>query len=308
MKPLPLLPIIALLSCSAPIPYAPRPLYICEVESDRKEDLASLTPVSSTKVMLEQKVLELFFPSNSYLIPTEEEAKIKDYIQSLPAGTDITIEGYADYRGDFMYNKELSLQRVESIDNLIQQERPELETYKAVYGESKSIQGTTNETKLQNDRKVRLTAPASVIQQGLDNAISLVYLIDQSKSMADKIAPKKTKWSEIQKYAFPQNAHLYTFSTERRTCYNRLANEKPLGRTPLFLSMYNLIDFMEPDQSLTVLTDGDDTEGGKTPREIITFARKKNIDISIIGLGLYDNKSQLEQIALNTGGSIYLSK
>ncbi len=307
MKSLSIFPIIALLSCSAPIPYAPRPLYICEVESDRS-NLASLTAVASPKITIEQKVLELFFPSNSYTLTAEDEAKIKEYIQSLPSGTDITIEGYADYRGDFMYNKELSLQRVESIDNLIQQERPELETYKAVYGESKAVQGTVNEIKLQQDRKVCLTAPASVIKQGLDNAVSIFYLIDQSKSMGEKISPRKTKWSEIQNYTFPPDSYLYTFSTERRACYNHLANEKPLGRTPLFLSMYNLLDFMEPNQSMTVLTDGDDTEGGKNPKEIIAAAQKKNIDISIIGLGLYDNQSQLEQIALSTGGSIYLSK
>ncbi|MBN1447030.1 MAG: VWA domain-containing protein [Bacteroidetes bacterium] len=58
-------------------------------------------------------------------------------------------------------------------------------------------------------------------------------------------------------------------------------------------------------RAVIVLTDGGDNSSTRTPSEIISLANKNNIKVFTIGLGSSVNATELEMIALLTGGKYY---
>jgi len=306
MKPT-TLPLLVLLSCSAHQYYDNA--YICEVKVERKQEQSV---ASTSQTVLERKkevkVLELYFPSGSAILSDEDYTKLEEYANSLPEKTSMLIEGYADYRGSFQINKEISGKRVGNVASILEVLGYDFQLHKVALGEKKATQNTEDEEKLQKDRKVRLVAPAEVITQGLDTMLAATYLLDQSRSMNERSTNVKRKWEEVQQYQFPQGSEVYTFSTEGRVCGGLIGLEKPRGSTPLYVSMYNVLTKMKENSALTVLTDGEDNQGGRSVEEIVYLAHHKNITVSIIGVGLYHNQSQLEFITTETGGKFYLSE
>lgn len=305
-----ILPLLALLSCSANQYYDNS--YLCEVQVERRDDLQ----VATTKKVIEQKkevrVLELYFPSGSSTLSDEDYAKLEEYADSLPENTSMLIEGYADYRGSFEVNKNISGKRVDYITTILGVLGYDFQMQKVALGEKKATQDTDNPETLQKDRKVKLVAPAEVITEGLDTmlaetSLAETYLLDQSRSMNEMDVNGKRKWQQVQQYRFPQESEVYTFSTEGRVCGGSIGLEKPKGSTPLYVSMYTVLAKMKENSALTVLTDGEDNQGGRSVEEIVSLAYHKNIAVSIIGLGLYHNQSKLEFIAIQTGGKFYFS-
>lgn len=63
------------------------------------------------------------------------------------------------------------------------------------------------------------------------------------------------------------------------------------GGTPLYYSAYGLVDYVDKNainksnKALILFTDGDDTNGGRTPTQIIEYANSKNVQIFTVGLG-----------------------
>ncbi|MCP9767084.1 VWA domain-containing protein [Lacihabitans sp. LS3-19] len=92
-----------------------------------------------------------------------------------------------------------------------------------------------------------------------------------------------------------------------RSTLNILANSEG-GGTPLYISTFDLTELLSTmttieNKALIVFTDGGDTNGGKTPDQIIQLAKEKNIQIYTVGLGGgLNNLDVLSKIAYETGG------
>ena len=80
------------------------------------------------------------------------------------------------------------------------------------------------------------------------------------------------------------------------------------GGTPLYYSTFEMVNYLADNakgenKALIVFTDGEDTEGYKTPQEIINNAKSKNIKVFTVGLGSsLSNLDILSKIATETGG------
>lgn len=85
------------------------------------------------------------------------------------------------------------------------------------------------------------------------------------------------------------------------------------GGTPLYISIYNLLNFTKQNsknsnKAIVVFTDGDDTQGGVLISRLIADAKALGIEVFTIGLGDLVDQDVLAEIALGTGGAVMLAK
>jgi Ca-activated chloride channel homolog len=77
------------------------------------------------------------------------------------------------------------------------------------------------------------------------------------------------------------------------------------GGTPLWMAAFDSVDLASAatgNKVALVLTDGGDTEGGKTPEEVINNAKAKGVRVFMIGLGSSLDDSEMQQVAAGTNG------
>lgn len=79
------------------------------------------------------------------------------------------------------------------------------------------------------------------------------------------------------------------------------------GNTPLYKSTYSMVDYTSKNapnanKAVVVFTDGKDNDGGRTPDDIIKFAKQQQVKVFMIGLKDTDIPT-LAYIANQTGGA-----
>lgn len=109
----------------------------------------------------------------------------------------------------------------------------------------------------------------------------------------------------------PYDITYWTSFTHDGTSYNTtidyLAN-KIGGGTPLYKAIEAMTQFTADsaktaNKALIVFTDGDDTDGGYTVSDVISYANSKNVRIFTVGLGSSISSSAIGKIANATGGA-----
>lgn len=293
--------------------------YLCEVKVEGREatpqaslikrmpvapKLSDLLQPLHRKNDWEKGILTIYFTTDSWTLYQNDLLDIREYAIILPAKTNLILEGYADLRGPEGHNLMLGKERAAAVEKILRQYNLSLKTSSVSYGESKPTTKATDFSSLQVNRRVKIVPNQSVIARGLDLLVSDYYLIDQSESMKELSETGNSKWEEVQKYSFPSGTKTHTFTTIRRNCGGNLSQEYPQGSTPLFSSLYELLEKMEPNKSVTVLTDGCNNEGTATSTDVLRRAKEKNIAISFLAL-VPCIPGQLEQIARETGGKMY---
>jgi outer membrane protein OmpA-like peptidoglycan-associated protein len=271
-------------------------------------DKLDSAPRRHKKNTLDDSVLSVYFTTNDWTLWGNDYNDIAGFANSLLPETQVVVEGHADYRGTENWNKDLGRNRADGVAEVLKRNNTSLDVTTFSYGEARATQEEPDFATMQAERKARIVPHKGVIKWVLDQVPSDVYLIDQSGSMGENISQGRTKWQGVQEYGFVKEAQVYTFSSLDRACGGHVKHEFPNGGTPLLKSLYNLLERMEDGKSLTVLTDGYDTEGGRTPEEILELARKKDVSLSVVGLGVTysDHKATLRKLAMETGGKFYL--
>ncbi len=284
---------------------------LCDVVAGSQSEPAN----SATKTSrLTSNGINIYFDTDVSQLSQKAKSGLSDFLKKIPAGASFIDEGYADSRGSAEYNIALSQRRADSVAEAIKNVFPKARVMMAAYGEGKSNQSTSDAKLLAEDRKVRVITNQGIIARGLDMLPSDVYLIDESGSMLDSAGPssKKTKWQEVQSYNFPDDAKVFTFTSYERPCGGPLSKEKPdrRGITPLFYEMIRLLERTESNKSITVLTDGADSNIlGRFERvkRIKELAHQKHITVSFLGIGLDKNyEGRLRDISRTTGGNVYM--
>jgi len=174
------------------------------------------------------------------------------------------------------------------------------------YGEAKPTSQGHDKRAWRQNRRVVVRIEQSTIEAALANLPGDVYLLDASSSM-DEFG----KWRAVARYNFGKGKALYAFST----CFSdqghvrsiRTASEvSPCGSTPLWQAMDYVVR-RHPGKKITVLTDGEDTQGGVTPGSIIVEANRSHTPISIgeVEVVRPDVRTTLENVARSTGGKPY---
>jgi len=288
--------------------------YLCEVvgntpPSDAAEPIPkkypapaiSQAPRNHLRNAYDGKNLTVHFLTNSWALYDNDKHDIRAYLKSLPDGTNFVLEGYADFRGSIEDNLTLSENRADGVSDFLRMNGIS-RTSNTAYGEKGAQPKGTNIRRLGTDRRVRIIPGETVISRGLAQLPADSYLLDQSSSMSG------SKWHEVQNYRFPRNSKIYTFTSESRTCGTNIIDESPMGNTPLYVSLAELIGKTEKSRKITALTDGMNNMGG-SPQEIIRVANDRGIQVSFIGLDLpREAELELAEIATKTNGKVYLSK
>jgi len=260
-------------------------------------------------------VLTVYFTTDHATFNDNDTADLESYLKVLPDKTHVLVEGYADRRGTDEHNALLSQQRAQAISDYVKKLNPSLETELYSFGEGHPAVEGKGFKAYQANRRVRIIPQNNegVITTGLNTLRpSDYYLLDRTGSM-DEIpwvggGNRQSKWREVQAYNFPQGAKLYTFTSINAldgcngTDLDRLV---PAGQTPLFVSLYSLLEQMEEGKSVTVLTDGMNNVGNVGDAEIIQRAKAKKITLSFLALPPCD-KDRLTYLAKETGGDTYL--
>jgi outer membrane protein OmpA-like peptidoglycan-associated protein len=256
---------------------------------------------------LEGKTLEIYFPFDESTISENDLKDIAAYLQGFQGKLEeFTVEGYACSMGGENINLGLSEKRANAVTRILQG-KTRVPVHEAAYGEKKA-NGSDDQEVIQYDRKVRIVPNATPIQAGLDLLPSDHYLVDQSSSMGGNIG-NGTKWSAVQKYKFPRDSSVYTFTSSPRTCGDDLAHSHPMGGTPLYQALHELVGHAEKGESITVLSDGMHTGSTSiSPYQIIQAAKAKDLQINVLGLGL-DGQAEkvMKNIANGTGGAVYMA-
>ena len=253
--------------------------------------------------------LEIYFPFDESTISENDLNDIRAYLQGFKGNLEeLTVEGYACSMGGENINLGLSEKRADAVARVLRDNvNRNIPLHQAAYGEKKS-NGSEDQEVIQYDRKVRIVPNATPIQAGLDLLPSDHYLVDQSSSMAGAMG-RTTKWNAVQKYRFPRDSSVYTFTSSPRTCGEDLAHSRPMGGTPLYQALHELVGKAKHGESITVLSDGQHT--GSTaisPYNIIRAAKAKDLQINVLGLGLNGHAERvMKDIANGTGGAVYMA-
>lgn len=268
------------------------------------KDLAEAHP----KNKIETGNLVLYFGSNSWTLKRNDKQDIRALLHTLESGTPLLLEGYADHRGPDDWNMELSQNRAQGIEAMIQGGWPgKYSTQITAYGESKATQRGKDSRSTQQDRVVRIIPGQSPIARGLDLLTADYYLIDSSGSMNEPLPDGRSKWEEVATYRFPAGPQVYTFGSGSPAV--PLARISPNGDTPLYRSLHDLISQAKSGKAITVLSDGEDTQGGYTPEQLAQQAKQKQLSLSFVGIGLLpDTQHTLTTMAQQTGGKVYLAR
>lgn len=216
----------------------------------------------------------------------------------------ITLEGFADPRGDEEANRLLTDRRISGVEQYLAHRLPDAQITSVSFGENQS-EGYENprnlEERLANRPHRRVTvSTGNAISRGFDVSPSDIYLIDQSGSMNEQLTTGTSKWDAIQSYRFPQDSEVYTFG-EIRDCGGELSTEIPSGGTPLYTSLERMIR-ENPGESITLLTDGYDDSQLPVPQELVDLAITNQTPISVINIG---GNPELRIFKDNNIGSYY---
>ncbi len=297
--------------------------YLCEVKAEkahsggmnyRKEELSFPKKILIEKAPKKHRInsygkgiLEIYFTTNSWALHHNDIEDINSYSKIAKKVDGFLLEGYADFRGPSEWNIELSRRRAEGISARLRRNLGNRDFQIAAYGDKFSQPEGTPVKELSIDRRVTILPNQTVISRGLNQFISDYYLIDQSGSMDERIGgSRKSKWDEVIAFKFPSGSKVYTFTSDNRRCNTNLNDEKPKGSTPLFSSLESLIEIVERNKKITVLTDGINNVPG-SPDRIIGLANQKGITIHFVGLDLPPQyKIELVRIAGATGGKVLL--
>jgi hypothetical protein len=241
--------------------------------------------------------LLIFYGTNDWSLKSNDIADLRSYFNAHPPSTKWVLEGHADKRGPESWNHELGWNRAGGISELFASGAKVFS-----YGESTSNQGAQTPEDLAEDRYVKLVN-GTPITRGLNLLEADIYLVDQSGSMSGP------KWEEVSSYGFSEGSLVYTFTGANRSCGGHIKNQSPGGSTPLYSSLAELIGVSEAGKTITVLTDGGDTENRIEPNTLNMLASEKGLTVNIVGLNVSEpQRLPLESLASITGGKVYFGK
>ncbi len=163
---------------------------------------------------------------------------------------------------------------------------------------------------------VRIIEKGKEVVRGLDLSPADVYLIDGSHHIDNSEHGFKGNFDFIKDYNFPVSSEVYLFTPQKPNSETQLSenNSRPINNiyprgndSSLYSSLLESIQLANPGQKITVVAACDDNSGKVNPTTIVKEARAKNVTISFVDLGTYNNGPGIDFISKFTGGSVYRS-
>ena len=241
------------------------------------------------------------------LDPRDIEA-LRTYYKSKERPRDIIIEGHADPRGTEENNLELGRKRAAGVEKYLRIFGYSGNFSVTSQGESKPAVAGESREAYSLDRRVTVIANEDPITRALKVSKADVYLVDRSSSMNDPISNGKRKIDIVRDFDFPENSIKYGFDSCSGLVEIKSKEDFGYGRcyTPLWNSLYSLVNLTPSKKSITVLTDGADTTSSYRPEDVIKAAKDRGIKINVIGIGVTDDTfGVLKSISDATQGSNY---
>lgn len=264
---------------------------------------------------LQDGKLSIYFITGSSQLDAGDGTDLAQYVWRLwSTGSSILIEGYADARWEDTENDVLSRQRAESVRQAILKMRPQAVVATVSYGETRTQwwnawANLEEKLRLREDRRVDISS-GNPVQRWLAFSPADVYLLDATASMKESLSNGWTRWAAIQSFPFPANARIFTFNSKNtsKTCQGSLIDTIPIWRTPLYKSIFDVVDRIEKWKSITVLSDGaDNVPWQDLIDEIIKKAQANGNKINVIWIWVdKSTENSLRRIAGATGWTFYI--
>lgn len=189
--------------------------------------------------------LSVYFEEDSSNLSSESIKEIELFLEKNPHLTDITVIGNTDGCGAPTYNIGLSGKRAGSVKNRI------LKLRNATIRMRWAGEIVANHSPLA--RRVDVVATSQVtLMEPLPRIISDFYLLDSSGSMANGNWQKFVRAISFHR---KKGSRFFIATTE---CINRGSHinfVNPSGATEIWMSYWEIIDYMSPGQTLTIISD-----------------------------------------------------
>lgn len=263
---------------------------------------------------LDGNKLTIYFTTNSWALEGNDRRDLGEYVRRLHDGPlNILLEAYADPRGSGADNDRLARNRGRAVRDFMRGLGVDANFDIVSYGESRSESSDAPRTReekleLRPDRRVTIMPDENIVSRALSLFPADIYLLDQSGSMGDRLG-HTTKWGAVQAYTYPEDSSVFAFATPIENCGSHIEDRRPEGGTPLYFALESVIKQADKGDVITILSDGADTEGGMTVRELVQLANSKDLKINTIALqgGSYST-GPLRELARGTGGGTYERK
>ena len=246
--------------------------------------------------------LTLYFRTNSDTMFSNDIQDLADFARQHANADAWIVEGYADDRGSLDDNLALGQKRAEGVAHYLN--RSGVTTVS--HGEASAI-GVDKE-EMRRDRKVTIrpqyferaepvTVEGQIIAQALEE-LPPPYLIDLSGSMAQEVGIIRT-------HNFDDGAVVYAFNDCTGVREIDPTTADVCGGTPLYDSIEEVL--RQGVSELTVITDGEETNGGSL-RSVISLANQDGTKINVVGAGVYNasTRAELMSLATETEGTYYI--
>ncbi|GEM_PF-2178657 len=259
-------------------------------------------PQSHLQNRIESNILTVYYPTNDWRLYDNDQMDLRTFLACNRDKGLFIIEGFCDERGSSEDNLQLGQHRADGVETFLRQSGYKGEIRTVSHGETDPAVQDHDKRAYRYNRRVTIVPDQEIISRALSLSPADYYLADSSGSMAGE------KWRAVEKFNYPKNAALYTFS-DRMVRVDKFDDRAYLGQgTELWHSVYSLLNQMGVNKRLTVLTDGADNSGKGAPPKLIQAAQAKQIKVSTIGIGVDGHtKKSLVQLAKETGGGFYIA-
>lgn len=253
----------------------------------------------------ENRVLSSYFRNDEFALNQNDSLDMERYLKVLEENASVhyfQVRGYADINGESNHNYNLALNRATQVSSLIREKYPEIPIELISVGES----GTTDN--LAENRKVEVVLNEPSFYTELQKSDAKYFLLDLSGSMKDFVMGTRVpKYAFLREVEFPNDARLFGFFSGEIPKGDGLLNLdsfQPKGCSEVYGSSKDLIDVvMNPGEELHLFTDGISTDEEFSAQDVIDAAKKKNVKVSVVGVGMPDYAIfDFMRIASETGG------
>jgi outer membrane protein OmpA-like peptidoglycan-associated protein len=252
----------------------------------------------------ENKVLNLYYQHDKSNLNHNDSVDFDSYSKIFKEDpVFFQVRGYADIRGTLDYNNNLALERAKKATNMIKSKYPDAMIELVSVGEIGS------EKNLDESRKVEIIPNTPSFYSALNKTKSDYGLIDLSGSM-NRFVPRlgASKYDVLRVVKFPEETDLFAFFSGRTPKGKHIPHINeiyPHGSSEVYGSAKDLIDkVIENGKSLTIFTDGVSTDKYISCQDVIDAAKKKEVKVSVVGVGMPQDKvKDYRKIATETGGN-----
>jgi hypothetical protein len=204
-------------------------------------------PVNAQSIEKIERRYSAYFPTAVYELTAAQQEHLSSYLERMHAllpSAKATVMAYTDGCGTAEYNIALANKRLS----------PAVTTVKKYFSISNTFihPEAPPECPLSSARRIDIIIhTSSRLTTAIDKIPADVYLIDASGSMWSEWR----KWTDVINASYKPGARIYVSMTSGCRRNQTINSVSPKGGTEIWYSYYQVLDFMQPGETLAIISD-----------------------------------------------------